>query len=117
MTLEELRRQLSKHPQWALATSKIWKEGSRKAVAAVTKKAVQLLHPGVKCSVRLGRGTAHSWVTVCIDEAANANLSRVEKTLVDLGIGYATYFTDFGINDGYEPCLSVRHTSNGIDYV
>ncbi len=92
----------------------------KKIRCRLVKKAVKALYPCLKVSVRQGSGTAHNWVYVLIEDGWKGGVDPAEfnsmedirsKSLLlleQLPIAYATYLTDYGVKDGYEPCLSVE---------
>ena len=117
---DRIRPLLEKDPRWALATDdvafdKVDHRLYKKAVTAITKKAVQALHPGVAVSVARGRGTAHGWIYVTM-KAPAGDLNRrelracTEDVLLALGIRYSTYLPDcMPGRDQPTPCLSFRY--------
>jgi hypothetical protein len=128
-----LRPMLEKETDWDLATGARAVGGDEdyglmlRAVTRLTKKAVRLMYPGRKCSVRRDRGTAYGWVNVDLelpsaelksndrsdsyryDDGSRDAGSEMRDTLIALGIDYAKYLPDsLPGKDEWTLCLSVE---------
>lgn len=111
---------LQKDPDWPLASGKIPVDGlnyrkSMRALTRLTKKASQLLFPEYKVLSCHGSGTTYYWVYVNIVIPEKTELTedeniavRVKKMLTATGLNYGSYYTDYGPNNSYKPCLSVN---------
>jgi len=124
---------LERDKDWKLVTGKEdHREEMYRAITRVTKRAVNLLQPDRKVSVRRGRGTAYGWVHVDVaapeldwtklrgkarekaSRECDATRREINDVLVELGIRYSTYYTDcLPGADTYEPCLSVTINGGG----
>jgi hypothetical protein len=113
---------LKRDPDWRLVTGKKkpvtdedYKRKSR-GLTRLTKKAVNLLFPQFKTSVRYDRGTARHWVDVEIaipeeiKDPQRQNVGRrVKMMLKSTGLKYSEYFPDsFPGKDDWRPCLLVQ---------
>ena len=128
----ELLPLLRKDEDWSLITGERECVGNDdhvrhlRSMTRLTKKAVRLMYPNHKVSVRRDRGTAYRWIDVNIvmpeidwrnlrgkarDRDANKESvirRELKDILIALGIEYATYWTDYGPGlDTYDPCLSI----------
>jgi len=70
---------------------------------------------GFQISVTQGRGTAHSWVSITLT-SSKKHEQYVESIIRDLiekllrtkfQKNIASYYTDYGINDDFAPCISI----------
>jgi hypothetical protein len=128
----QVRPIVAKDPDWPLVTGQAKLETAedrareRRGCTRITKRAVQALYPKHTVHVRYDRGTASYWVLVDLimpeldfqkvrgtprQWEYKGVWRRIEGMLVALGIQYATYLTDHGRNDSWQPCLLV--TVNG----
>jgi hypothetical protein len=118
---ERIRPILEKDPDWPLVSGKqelITMEDyarEKRALTRLTKKATQLLFPEYKALACYGSGTAHYWVHINIvtpenvDRVTERNISeRAKKMLLATGLKYGSYYTDYGPNNVYAPCLSIN---------
>lgn len=107
---QELLPKLEGDPDWPLVTGQEELDTAdkralkRRALTRLTKKAVRLLHPFYKVSVRAGKGTAYRWVYVTLMtpeqlgvEAEYCLRKRTKDVLNALPLKYATYYySDYG---------------------